>query len=90
MEKRKRSLRMNSKAKKGELIISLQGKGDKDSILEKARQLCIEEGNPITEKVLSDRVQKVHKEWLLRLEKIATERIEQIDKQKNAEIEDLK
>ena len=71
IEKRKRSMRMNNKAKKGELIISLQGKGDKDFILEKARQHCLqmylEDGVTITEKVLSERVQKVHKETLQRL-----------------------
>ena len=58
IEKRKRSVRMNHKAKKGEISISLQGKGgDKDSILEQARLQCLqaylEDGIHITEKVLN-------------------------------------
>ena len=80
IEKRKSSLRKQHKAKKGELIISLQGKGEKDSILEKARQQCLqlylEDGITINEKVLSDRVTKVHQEKLKRVEKSVNEKIE--------------
>ena len=56
----------------------MQGKGiEKESILEKARQLCIQlyidEGVPITEKVLSDKIQKVHKDLIKRFHSDAVE-----------------